>query len=214
MIHLDLRIQGTRRAERPATPRESLRAAVRDPLLVGALLAAAAAFAVVRVADARQNAHELRLEEEAAAAATDAARLRDALTRVASLTREQARLASTVGSIRALDPDRFAWVRLMDAVGVAVPGNVWVDRMEMTSQGAGVGFRLTGYAPSVELAAAFQRRLATAAGVREVALAGTGSTRIASFPVVRLELTGIAGDGAPDPGYLVQSTAASPEPAP
>ena len=214
MIHLDLRIRAVARAERRATPRESLRAAARDPLLMGALLAAAASFGGVRVADARQSAHERRLEEEAASAARDAARLRGALARVASLTREQARLAATVAAIRALDPDRFAWVRLMDAVGTAAPENVWVDGMEMTSRGAGVGFRLTGYAPSVELAAAFRRRLAAAPGVRGVTLAGTWSTRIASFPVVRLELTGVAGDGEPDPGYLQGRTLASPEPAP
>jgi Tfp pilus assembly protein PilN len=212
MIHLDLRIRDAGRAGGPATPRDSLHAAARDPLLVGALLVAVAAFGGVKAAGARLDAHERRVEEEAAQAAQDAARLRGALRRVAALTREQARLAATVGAIRALDPDRFAWVRLMDAVGRAAPENVWVDRMEMDASGGAVGFRVTGYAPSVELAAAFQRRLAAAPGVRSVALAGTRSTQIASFPVVRMELAGTAGDAAPDPGYPVQTPL--PEPAP
>ena len=191
MIHIDLRIEGAERTDQPATPRP----ATRDPLLVGVLLAALAAFGSVRVADARLAAREARVEEETATGTRDAARLSGSLERVAALTREQARLAATVSAIRALDPDRFAWVRLMDRVGSAVPENVWVDGMEMTSQD-GVGFRVTGYAPSVELAAAFRRRLAT--GVRSAELGGTTSTRIASFPVVRYELTGSMG-GAAEP---------------
>lgn len=214
MIHLDLRIQNAGRAEGPVTPRESLQAAVRDPLLIAALVAAVAAFGGVKVAGARLDAHQTKVEEETMAATGDAARLRGSLRRVAALTREQARLASTVSAIRALDPDRFAWVQLMDRVGSAAPENVWVDRMEMTSQDAGVGFRVTGYAPSVELAAAFQRRLAAAGGVRSAVLSGTTSTQIASFPVVRFEVTGTAGDGARDPGYPVEQTAVSPEPTP
>ena len=216
MIHLDLRIQNAGRAEGPATTRESLRAAVRDLLLLAALVAAAAAFGAVKVANARLDAHQARVEEESVAATGDAARLRGSLRRVAALTREQARLASTVSAIRALDPDRFAWVQLMDRVGSAAPENVWVDRMEMTSRdpAGGVGFRVTGYAPSVELAAAFQRRLAAAEGVRAAVLSGTTSTQIASFPVVRFEVTGTAGDGPRDPGYPVEQTAASPEPSP
>jgi Tfp pilus assembly protein PilN len=215
MIHLDLRIQNAGRAEGPVTPRESLQAAVRDPLLIAALVAAVAAFGGVKVANARLDAHQARVEEETMAATGDAARLRGSLRRVAALTREQARLASTVSAIRALDPDRFAWVQLMDRVASAAPENVWVDRMEMTSQdAAGVGFRVTGYAPSVELAAAFQRRLAAAGAVRSAVLSGTTSTQIASFPVVRFEVTGTAGDGARDPGYPVEQTAVSPEPTP
>ncbi len=214
MIHLDLRIQNAGRAEGPVTPRESLQAAARDPLLIGAILAALAAFGGVRMGNARLDAHEARVEKESAA---DAVRLRGSLKRVAALTREQARLASTVSAIRALDPDRFAWVRLMDRVGSAAPENVWVDRMEMTSQDhatGGVGFRVTGFAPSVELAAAFQRRLAASAGVQDAVLSGTSSTQIASFPVVRYEITGTAGDGTPDPGYPVEQAAISPEPTP
>jgi hypothetical protein len=105
----------------------------------------------------------------------------------------------------------------MDRVGSAAPENVWVDRMEMTSQDhatGGVGFRVTGFAPSVELAAAFQRRLASSAGVQDAVLSGTTSTQIASFPVVRYEITGTAGDGTPDPGYPVEQTGVSPEPTP
>jgi Tfp pilus assembly protein PilN len=214
VIHLDLRIQNAGRAEGPVTPRESLQAAARDPLLIGAILAALAAFGGVRMGNARLDAHEARVEKESAA---DAVRLRGSLKRVAALTREQARLASTVSAIRALDPDRFAWVRLMDRVGSAAPENVWVDRMEMTSQDhatGGVGFRVTGFAPSVELAAAFQRRLAASAGVQDAVLSGTSSTQIASFPVVRYEITGTAGDGTPDPGYPVEQAAISPEPTP
>jgi Tfp pilus assembly protein PilN len=216
VIHLDLRIQNAGRAEGPVTPRESLRAAARDPFLIGAILAALTAFGGVKLGNARLDAHEARVEEESAAAARDAVRLRGSLERVAALTREQARLAATVSAIRALDPDRFAWVRLMDNVGSAAPENVWVDRMEMTSQdrASGVGFRVTGFAPSVELAAAFQRRLAASAGVRDAVLSGTSSTQIASFPVVRYEITGTAGDGMPDPGYLVKEAALTPEAAP
>jgi len=217
VIHLDLRIQNAARAEGPVTPRESIRAAARDPLLIGAILAALAAFGGVRLGNARLDAHAARVEAEFAAAARDALRLRGSLARVAELTREQARLASTVTAIRALDPGRFAWVRLMDGVASAAPENVWVDRMEMTSQDhatGGVGFRVTGFAPSVELAAAFQRRLSASAGVREAVLSGSTSTQIASFPVVRYEITGTAGDGVPDPGYLVKETAATPEATP
>ena len=214
MIHLDLRIQNAGRPEGPVTPRESLQAAVRDPLLVGSLVAALVAFGGVQVAGARLDSRDARVEAEIAAATEDASRLRGALRRVAALTREQARLASTVSAIRALDPDRYAWVRLMDQVGSAAPENVWVDRMEMTGQEGGVGFRVTGYAPSVELAAAFQRRLGGAAGVRASVLSGTTSTQIASFPVVRYEITGTAGDGARDPGYPVVQAAVSPEPTP
>ncbi len=214
MIHLDLRIQNAGRAEGPVTPRESLRAAVRDPLLIAALVAAVAAFGGVKVANARLHAHQAKVEEETMAATGDAARLRGSLRRVAALTREQARLASTVSAIRALDPHRFAWVQLMDRVGGAAPENVWVDRMEMTLGDDDVGFRVTGYAPSVELAAAFQRRLAAAGGVRSAVLSGTTSTQIASFPVVRFEVTGTAGDGARDPGYPVEQTAVSPESTP
>jgi Tfp pilus assembly protein PilN len=217
VIHLDLRIQNAGRAEAPATQRGSLQAAARDPLLIGATLAALAAFGGVRLGDARLDAHEARVDEESAAAAADAVRLRGSLERVAALTREQARLASTVSAIRALGPDRFAWVRLMDHVGSAAPENVWVERMEMTSQDhatGGVGFRVTGFAPSVELAAAFQRRLAASAGVRDAVLSGTTSTQIASFPVVRYEITGTAGDGTRDPGYLVEQAVATPEPTP
>jgi len=217
VIHLDLRIQNPGRAEGPVTPRESLQAAVRDPLLIGALGVAALAFGGVRLANGHLDNREYQMELETTAATEDAARLRGSLRRVAALTREQARLASTVSAIRALDPDRFAWVRLMDQVGSAAPENVWVDRMEMTGQDAGaggVGFRVTGYAPSVELAAAFQRRLAGAAGIRDAALSGTSSTQIAFFPVVRYEIRGTAGDGTHDPGYPVVQTAASPEATP
>lgn len=217
MIHLDLRIHDAGRTVGPVTPRESLRAAVRDPVLVGSLLAALAASGGVRLADARLGAREARVEEETIAATHDASRLRGSLRRVAALTREQARLAATVSAIRALDPDRFAWVRLMDRVGSAAPENVWVDRMEMTSRDpgtGGMGFRVMGYAPSVELAAAFQRRLAASGGVRAAQLSGTTSTQIASFPVVRYEITGLAGDGAADPGYSVVRATISPEPTP
>ncbi|HEX8361199.1 MAG TPA: PilN domain-containing protein [Longimicrobium sp.] len=185
MIHIDLRIES---ADRPAAPRPGM----RDPLLVGVLLVALAAYGGVRFAGARLSGREARVEEETAAARRDAARLSGSLGRVAAVTREQARLAATVSAIRALDPDRFAWVRLMDRVGSAVPENVWVDGMEMTDS---AGFRVTGYAPSVELAAAFRRRLATA--VRAAELGATTSTRIASFPVVRFELTGTAAEPAP-----------------
>jgi Tfp pilus assembly protein PilN len=191
MIHIDLRVEGTERPDQPAVTRR----ATRDPWVIGVLLVALAAWGSVRVATARIGALETRVEEETGRAKRDAARLSESLERVAALTREQARLAATVSAIRALDPDRFAWVRLMDRVGSAVPENVWVDAMAMTSHDS-AGFRVTGYAPSVELAAAFRRRLA--AGVRTAELGGTTSTRIASFPVVRYELTGTVGD-APEP---------------
>ncbi len=185
MIHIDLRIESADGSGHPAAPR----AAARDPLLIGVLLVALAAFGGVRVTGARLSAREARVEAETAAATRDAARLSGSLARVAAVTREQARLAATVSAIRALDPDRFAWVRLMDRVGSAVPANVWVDGLEMTDSAR---FRLTGYAPSVELAAAFRRRLAAA--VRAAELGATTSTRIASFPVVRFELTGSAAE--------------------
>lgn len=189
MIHIDLRIDGAEPTEhRPPRP------ASRDPLLISVLLVALATYGGVRVADARLAAREAQVEEETERATRDAARLSGSLERVAALTREQARLAATVSAIRALDPDRFAWVRLMDRVGSAVPENVWVDGMEMTAHDS-VGFRVTGYAPSVELAAAFRRRLAP--GVRTAELGGTASTQIASFPVVRYELTGTVG-GEPE----------------
>jgi Tfp pilus assembly protein PilN len=188
MIHIDLRIPSAERADHPATQRPVM----RDPLLIGTLAVALTTFGGVRVADARLAARETRVEEETAAATRDAARLSGSLGRVAALTREQARLAATVSTIRALDTDRFAWVRLMDGVGSAAPENVWLDGLEMADS---AGFRVTGYAPSVELAATFRRHLA--ATVRAVELGATTSTQIASFPVVRFELTGSSAEPAP-----------------
>ena len=57
MIHLDLRIHNAGRAEGPVTPRESLRAAARYPLLIGAVMAAHAAFGGVRMRNARLDSH-------------------------------------------------------------------------------------------------------------------------------------------------------------
>lgn len=212
-IHLDLSVEtagrpGAHPADLP--PREVARAAVRDPLMMGAVALAVAVLIGIQVAEARQASRIEQVAEQRTAVLDEARRLRSSLKRAEQLSAEQARLVGTVRAIEALDPDRYAWVRLMDRIGTVIPPNVWLggrDALSMQSFDPLTGimsFRIQGYAPSVELAAAFERRLSAGAPVLESNLSGTQSTRIGGFPVVHLVIEGRVGGGSvvvgPAPG--------------
>lgn len=205
MIHIDLSLQNAPAASQTAapevhlTPKEMAHAAVRDPMIIAAVVIALAAWGGTKVAGASLETRKETAAQEMLEANNQARRLRGSIRRAEELNSEQARLASTVSAIKSLDPDRYAWVRLMDRVAAAMPENVWIagpaalvmESFDLTS--GAVSFRVRGFAPSVELASAFQGRLAAGTPIQVAQLTGTSSTQIAGFPVVQFEVAGSAG---------------------
>lgn len=122
----------------------------------------------------------------------DSARVQGDIGRVARLQAERARLGGAGDAVERIRGGAQAWPRLMDRVARAMPQNAWADSLAMDTTrdaGAGVAFRLTGYAGTAGQVAALERAL-RGSGVVETGVVSLAPASVAGLTLVRWTLVG------------------------
>lgn len=199
---------------------------LRDGVVLGVLVAAVAIVTGVPwlvSRDLDRRAAELdaaRRRHEAASV-----RMVQARTRVAELEAEQTRLSGTLGTLAALEADRYGWPRFMDAAARSLPRYSWMDAVEMdpVTPGEPVRYRVQGAAPSQADVSRLERALVASQGVGQAALESSGGLEAGPFPLVRFVVGGslkrsgdtVAQSHGPGAGYNgPQSSSPNPAPVP
>jgi Tfp pilus assembly protein PilN len=113
----------------------SLRERIRDPWMIGAVVATVVAVAAVGLLYTTQARREATLQEAEQKAVQDS-------TRYASVLRERERAEAkrdtvlrSLNLIRAIDDDRFIWPHVMDEVSRALPPYTWIVSLGFTGTG-------------------------------------------------------------------------------
>jgi Tfp pilus assembly protein PilN len=113
----------------------SVRERIRDPWMIGAVLATIAAVAAVGLLYTTQARREAAVQEAEQKAVQDS-------TRYASVLRERERAEArrdtvlrSLNLIRAIDDDRFIWPHVMDEVSRALPPYTWIVSLGFSGTG-------------------------------------------------------------------------------
>lgn len=117
-----------------------LMSGIRDPLLIGAILAWAVVLPVVGFIYFTEKNEVAVLEEESKRVSTMARRFQNVIR---EKRRQELLLDSLVielAAIREIDADRYVWAHIMDEVAKALPDFTWLTAVEIVAaQPAGVG---------------------------------------------------------------------------
>jgi Tfp pilus assembly protein PilN len=197
-------------------------ALAHDPAAWAALAAAVVlAAGVPAVLQARLRGMEGEVEQARAEYRREAAAVAADSARVAALQADSARLAGTLGTLAALEVDRYRWPRLMDAAARALPAYAWMEGLDLEpgAPGEPSRFRVRAVAPSQAEVSRYERALGAAAGARQVMLEGSESLEVGPFALVAFRMAGMYGAAAaeadqPRPGGAGYHAAAPPEAVP
>ncbi|HEX8243448.1 MAG TPA: hypothetical protein VF541_08135 [Longimicrobium sp.] len=180
--------------------REAGRALLRDAAVwAAALLAFGLAAGVPALFKARLRGEEAALAGARRAYAREAQQVAADSARVFALQADSARLAGTLGTLAALEADRYGWPRLMDAAARALPPYAWLEGVEL-EPGAPreprepLRFRVSGVAPAQAEVIRYERSLGGIAGAREVALESSESLQAGPFALVGFHIGGRYGE--------------------
>lgn len=175
---------------------EFVRAVKGEPMLVAAALLAVLTIGAAATLHLRLSAREAARSQELRTVGAVADSLSDLLARRDTLEGERARLRSRLEAVGRLDPDRFAFVRLMNVVAQQVPANVWDTELSLgafNAETGGIEFTLWGFSPSVDLVGRYERSLSATGEVRDVRMVESNGLLIGEIPVIRFQLSGRAG---------------------
>lgn len=188
--------------------RDVVLALLRDAAVWVALgVALALAVGVPAILQGRLRALEGELERGRRAYAREAEQVAADSARVSALQADSARLSGTLGTLAALEADRYGWPRLMHVAASALPAYAWLEAVELEPGGAGEPsrFRIRAVAPAQADVSRYERALGGFAGEGRVALEGSESVQAGPFALVGFRLAGtygeaLAGADQPRPG--------------
>lgn len=223
-VTLDLAVPEERT---PATAwRETARGLLRDAAVwAAALVAFGLAAGVPALLQARVRAEEAALALARRSYAREAQQVAADSARVFALQADSTRLAGTLGTLAALEADRYGWPRIMNAAARALPPYAWLEGVEL-DPGAPrepLRFRVSGVAPAQAEVSSYLRSLGALAGARQLALEGSESLQAGPFALVGFHIGGQYGEdrgagdqpraggagyhGGPSPAAAVTATA-------
>lgn len=189
-VMLDLAVPEARTAA--AGGRAIAAALVRDAVVWAAAVAGLAlALGVPSVLEGRLRGMEAELERGRQAYAREAEQVASDSARVHALQADSARLAGTLGTLAALEADRYGWSRLMHAAADALPAYAWLEGLELEpgAPGQPSRFRIGAVAPAQADVSRYEWALG-ASGAGPVALEGSESLQAGPFALVGFRLAG------------------------
>ncbi len=199
-VALDLRVPEARPGARAG--RDAVLALLRDPAVWGAaLVALVLAVGVPALLQGRLRALEGELERGRRAHAREAGQVAADSARVSALQADSARLSGTLGTLAALEADRYGFPRLMHAAASALPAYAWLEAVELEPGAAGEPsrFRIRAVAPAQADVSRYERALGGFAGEGRVALEGSESVQAGPFALVGFCLAGRLGEARAGP---------------
>src|SRR3954469_15999438 len=116
---------------------ENARQRIREPFLIGAVVAGALALTAVGFLYVRQAAREATLEEALQKAVQDSTRFASVLKEREMAEAKRDTVLRSLNLIRAIDDDRFVWPHVMDEVSRALPPYTWIVSLGFTGAGQG-----------------------------------------------------------------------------
>ncbi len=115
----------------------SVRDRIREPWLIGGIVATALAAAAVGMLFVRQAAQESAIAEGMQKAVQDSTRFASVLKERDAAEAKRDTVLRSLNLIRAIDDDRFVWPHVMDEVSRALPPYTWIVSLGFTGEGQG-----------------------------------------------------------------------------
>ncbi len=121
---------------------------VKDPLMIGAVVAVAAAAAFIALLFTMQQAQLVMLENDAEQVRAEARRYSNLIAQKRHAERLRDSLVAELGAIREIDADRYVWPHVLEEVTKALPDYTWL--VSVTSQAQVLMEADTTVAPAVQ----------------------------------------------------------------
>jgi Tfp pilus assembly protein PilN len=115
----------------------TVRERIREPWLIGGVVAALVAVALVGSFYVRQAAREATIDEALQKAVQDSTRFASVLKEREMAEAKRDTVLRSLNLIRAIDDDRFVWPHVMAEVSRALPPYTWIMSLGFTGMGQG-----------------------------------------------------------------------------
>ena len=192
-----------------------LRGRVKDPYLLGTIVACAAAIGAGGWLYTGQTARETRLGEAEARAKADSARFASVIQQMKKSTTQRDSVLRQFKVIRAIDGYRFVWAHLLDELSRTLPDYTWVSEVKQSSSfstagaAAGTGaqggpkkaandttlpplpplnFRIKGFTADIQALTRYMRDLESSPFIQNVTLVTSELQLVENRDVTRFEL--------------------------
>jgi Tfp pilus assembly protein PilN len=106
---------------------------VKDPFLIGAIVAVLAAAGAVGWLHTTQAAEAAQLADREAQALRDSTRFHAVIAERRKALAERDSVLRTLHVIRSIDDARFVWAHVLDEVSLALPAYTWLTELKQTS---------------------------------------------------------------------------------
>ena len=116
---------------------ERVRERIREPWLIGGVVAMALAIGAIGFLYVRQAAREGTIETAMQKAVQDSTRFASVLKERETAEAKRDTVLRSLNLIRAIDDDRFVWPHVMDEVSRALPPYTWIVSLGFTGAGQG-----------------------------------------------------------------------------
>src|SRR4051794_31424698 len=116
---------------------ENARQRIREPFLIGAVVAGALALTAIGFLYVAQASREATLEQALQKAVQDSTRFASVLKERETAEAKRDTVLRSLNLIRAIDDDRFVWPHVMDEVSRALPPYTWIVSLGFTGAGQG-----------------------------------------------------------------------------
>ena len=113
----------------------NLKARVRDPYLIGALVSAVVAAVALGGLYTTQESRSARLDDELQKAVQDSTRYASVLREREKAEAKRDTVLRALNMIRAIDDDRYIWPHVMDEVSSALPPYTWIVSLSFSGAG-------------------------------------------------------------------------------
>ena len=145
----------------------NLKARVRDPYLIGALVSAVVAAVALGALYTTQESRSARLDEELQKAVQDSTRYASVLREREKAEAKRDTVLRSLNMIRAIDDDRYIWPHVMDEVSSALPPYTWIVSLSFSGAGQATAPIATVVAPEPAGASGRRRKAGPTQVVRD-----------------------------------------------
>jgi Tfp pilus assembly protein PilN len=146
---------------------DNLKARIRDPYLIGALVSAVVAAVALGGLYTTQEARAARLDEELQKSVQDSTRYASVLREREKAEAKRDTVLRSLNMIRAIDDDRYIWPHVMDEVSSALPPYTWIVSLSFSGAGQATSPIATVVAPEPAGGSGRRRKAAPTQVVRD-----------------------------------------------
>ncbi|MCU0622713.1 MAG: PilN domain-containing protein [Gemmatimonadaceae bacterium] len=190
-----------------------IRGRVKDPYLLGTIVACAAGIGAGGWLYTGQTARETRLTEAEARAKADSARFASVIQQMKKSTTQRDSVLRQFKVIRAIDGYRFVWAHLLDEMSRTLPDYTWISEVKQTSSFSTAGaaaaapagqkkpandttlpplpplnFRIKGFTADIQALTRYMRDLESSPFIQSVTLVSSELQQVEARDVTRFEL--------------------------